>query len=192
MGRLHSREDARRCVRCHAVTLPEHSNIPERKFFGVGCESCHGPGSAHVAASQSANYDRDRPENLAKLTGVQMNQKCGVCHGQVEEVATKPASLQLTNRMQPYGLSKSACFQKSNGKLTCITCHNPHENAEHNPQFYVKVCLTCHKAPQGKACPVQPATDCVRCHMPTFPAIPDSALPTKMADHWIRVQKNLK
>lgn len=48
-----SAEDAS-CVRCHATRTqggPPSSNVADyRVDEGVGCESCHGPGGAHVAA----------------------------------------------------------------------------------------------------------------------------------------------
>jgi tetratricopeptide (TPR) repeat protein len=60
-----------------------------------------------------------------------------------------------------YRLRKSQCFLKSNGKLTCTTCHNPHrtENA------YNAICARCHGTIASS--PTHPAgQDCVTCHMP--------------------------
>src|SRR5207237_3287456 len=44
---------ARQCFDCHTVAMPADSITPERRFMGVGCESCHGPGSAHVQAMKA-------------------------------------------------------------------------------------------------------------------------------------------
>ena len=189
VGKVHPRANIRQCVACHAVTLPEQTNVPPRRFFGVGCEACHGPGSAHVAASQAGDYERDRPEHLARLTGAELGKRCGVCHGQVESVAANPHQRPLTNRFQVYGLTQSACFKQSGGALSCVTCHDPHADAGHDPKPYEAVCVRCHSVPAGRACPVQPKTGCVACHMPSKPAIPGTALPTLMADHWIRAKR---
>ena len=39
-----------------------------------------------------------------------------------------------TQRFQPYGLMKSACFLKSGNRLSCSTCHNPHRDVETAPE----------------------------------------------------------
>ena len=70
-----------------------------------------------------------------------------------------------------YRLRRSACFLKSNGKLLCTTCHNPHDipRGETAARHYASVCRQCHAAAldaevaNGK----HPAGwDCVECHMP--------------------------
>lgn len=63
MGRLQEGTDATRvsCVRCHAtpkavgVGAPQAELTDFRTEEGVGCESCHGPGGAHVAAPRADN-----------------------------------------------------------------------------------------------------------------------------------------
>ena len=53
-----------RCMECHSTfagaLFPE--NIASNRFkksaiiYGVGCESCHGPGKRHIDYTQSSNY----------------------------------------------------------------------------------------------------------------------------------------
>jgi hypothetical protein len=191
VGKVHGRDNIRKCFRCHAVTLPDAANVPDPRFFGVGCEACHGPGSAHIAAIEAGDATRDRMEKLSLIPGASLSLRCGVCHGQVAEVASRPHDRALTNRFQVYGLAQSACFIKSNGTLSCATCHAGHGDASHDPTSYAAACLSCHSSPQGKTCPVQPKKDCVRCHMPSKPALPGTGLPTYMADHWIRAHPEL-
>ncbi len=45
----------------------------------------------------------------------------------------------------PHRLSLSNCFKKSDGKLTCITCHNPHYSINSfKIDHYNNKCLSCH------------------------------------------------
>ena len=68
-----------------------------------------------------------------------------------------------------YRLRQSACFQKSEGALTCISCHNPHRKVpeEERIAHYSTVCLSCHEthSPEAPSTEVAPV-DCVGCHMP--------------------------
>ena len=49
------------CVRCHATARTSTLAAPALESFhldgGVGCESCHGPGEAHVAAPSADNIE---------------------------------------------------------------------------------------------------------------------------------------
>jgi tetratricopeptide (TPR) repeat protein len=61
-----------------------------------------------------------------------------------------------------YRFLKSACFLKSNGALTCTTCHNPHEvtRGDEALRRYAKVCQSCHANAHNAS------ENCVECHMP--------------------------
>jgi hypothetical protein len=185
-GRIVIGQEAQRCLGCHAVTLPENSLRVERRFFGVGCESCHGPGREHVATMGKGEKPAKLAiESLKGAGGEQLNTLCGSCHRTQDDVGPLSKS---TNRFQPYGLSLSRCFKESKDKLTCVTCHSPHEDAGTDPKPYEKACLSCHSAPK-KACPVNPKEKCVGCHMPERPAFEVGDTPTKMADHFIKIYR---
>jgi len=77
----------------------------------------------------------------------------------------------------PYRLMQSACFRKSGGRMTCSTCHNPHER----PRAEDRACRDCHRAThQGKA---EARQNCVACHMPKRQ--PEDAPLTRFTDHKI-------
>ena len=87
----------------------------------------------------------------------------------------------------------SACYQKSGGRLECLTCHNPHVSAyakDRPADLYREACLGCHEpsactAPASARQATAPlADDCVRCHMRR--AEPDDQRYTEFTDHWIR------
>jgi tetratricopeptide (TPR) repeat protein len=76
-----------------------------------------------------------------------------------------------------YRLRKSRCFLES--KITCTTCHNPHE--EQAASHYNGVCNQCHQS-----LPAQhtKATDCVACHMPKRRT--QDVIHAVMTDHYIQ------
>jgi predicted CXXCH cytochrome family protein len=93
---------------------------------------------------------------------------------------------------------RSRCFLESGDRLSCQTCHDPHSNASTDKKQYEKICLSCHSPARaataskgvglGKACPVNPHSGCIPCHMPKREVTPDA--PIAMADHFIRIHRS--
>lgn len=77
-----------------------------------------------------------------------------------------------------YRLRKSACFLKSNGAMTCTTCHDPHEARPAGSES----CRQCHAVLTSDH-PVA-ATECVSCHMQKRRT--EDVVHVVMTDHWIR------
>ncbi|MCX6382523.1 MAG: multiheme c-type cytochrome, partial [Armatimonadetes bacterium] len=197
MGRMYDGEFPRRCVLCHAVTVPTNTIVPEQKFMGVGCESCHGAGSAHINAIRTGNAGNLNMEPLKQATGERINEMCGQCHMTEKRVEEMNMPRDSTGRFQPYGLALSQCFKKSSGKLTCITCHNPHADVSTDTPKYEALCIQCHSAsnkpasaaPPTKACPVNANSGCIKCHMPPQKIFKGTELPIYMPDHYIRIHR---
>ena len=63
------------CDGCHSVNYDVSTKTPTE--WNVGCERCHGPGSAHIA-----NPVRDTIVNPARLDYVHANDTCIQCHSQ--------------------------------------------------------------------------------------------------------------
>jgi predicted CXXCH cytochrome family protein len=84
-----------------------------------------------------------------------------------------------------YRLLKSPCFMKSNGALTCTTCHDPHETRRgpEAAQRYVQVCRSCH----GAAGDHMQREDCLGCHMPKRRT--NDVVHVVMTDHYIQRHK---
>ena len=85
-------------------------------------------------------------------------------------------------------MTASRCYTESSGSLSCLTCHDPHNDTPRPSAYFEAKCLACHTAtttPQ-KSCRVNPANGCLKCHMPKIPV---AVLHTSMTDHYIRVHR---
>jgi hypothetical protein len=72
-----------------------------------------------------------------------------------------------------YSMTLSKCYRASQGRLSCITCHDPHvePSQEEAPAYFNGKCLACHTSQSCKLpVPVrmqrEPVKGCIGCHMP--------------------------
>jgi hypothetical protein len=76
-----------KCGGCHSTGMKINYDKATHSFdttfasLGIGCESCHGPGSSHVKAARF-NYDREKETiiNPSKLPWRLRAAVCGQCH----------------------------------------------------------------------------------------------------------------
>lgn len=171
--------------------------------MAIGCENCHGPGAAHLqAVSRNAvdKYSNLSIVNPATLTSVMANNICMACHEVGDERILKPGKTyqdirpgtsldkvltilmipptrksppQPDHLQQYYSMTLSKCFRVSAGRLSCITCHDPHvqPSVEEASTYFDSKCMTCHT---DQSCRLsravrqesRPANNCIGCHMP--------------------------
>ncbi len=182
LGRVLSPGFEKKCLTCHG----EPRRIGTHIEAGVSCESCHGPGQPHLAALAKKSADKGIL-NPAKLAPAEQMRPCSQCHAGFS-VVQDPLPDDLLISDQVTALSNSECWRQTAGQITCVNCHNPHQDAPREvlEERSVKICLGCHSADMKQhagLCPVNRATGCVGCHMPDVKDRP----PFVIADHWIRV-----
>ncbi len=190
-----------RCLECHstfAKTISFPDKEPEefdktKMIYGVDCEKCHGAGEKHV------EFQTQNPKetigkyiiNSSSFTRQQSLDLCASCHGGRLQ-KTKPsfefiAGDTLSNYFMvdtampnpdhvdvhgnQYGLLRaSQCFKLS--EMTCITCHNTHENEKGKVSLFSQRCITCHNDEHKNTCKLTQTlgsvitTNCIDCHMP--------------------------
>jgi tetratricopeptide (TPR) repeat protein len=177
----------RRCLDCHTTNFRaiEDSTGPESADAAMGCERCHGPGGHHVLAVEGG-FSRREIISPGRAPRETINRLCGYCHGITQAHGTDTAGESDDPggfRFQGIRMQKSRCYTASGGQLHCVTCHDPHRNAETAAAPYEAKCLSCHGT--GKTtCPVNPAKGCVGCHMPRAWWEPTHSF---QSDHYIRI-----
>jgi hypothetical protein len=192
-GHVHGREASRKCLGCHSVVLPADGLAPSPSLYGVGCESCHGPGRDHIAAMRAGSRSDLHMERLAGWGATRLNEMCGKCHRTEHDLNLSSPDARQTQRFQPYALVRSACRTESGDVLSCLTCHNPHTDASPDRRSYEAACLNCHgpsadRSPDAvRVCPVNPKNGCIGCHMPARNPFPHTKVPASIVDHRISV-----
>jgi Tfp pilus assembly protein PilF len=127
------------------------------------CAQCHLAGDARVL-QPGKNYLDFRP---------------GTPLGDVVAIFSVPQTIKGNHFValdQFEQLKMSRCWAASNGRMGCISCHDPHVQLHGNEasEFFRNRCLTCHatdscRAPQSQRQATSPADNCILCHMPKQP-----------------------
>ena len=198
VGRKLLKSEPKDCFGCHSTGAVSQGRLHlETLEPGVGCEHCHAGASAHmVAAFQSEAYNT-APPDLRKLSSEDISNFCGQCHRTWESVVRSNWRGEVNVRFQPYRLANSKCFDGTDPRISCIACHDPHQDLVREDSSYDAKCLACHASKnadvsaqaQGhrdaKACTVASA-NCVSCHMPKV-KLPNGLM--TFHDHQIRIAK---
>ncbi|MCY4344383.1 MAG: multiheme c-type cytochrome [Gammaproteobacteria bacterium] len=190
------------CADCHSTAVSKGYDAKARRYettfseVSVGCEACHGPGSAHaVPSAASARPALALPRDQADEINA-----CAPCHSRRSQLAEgfapqrsyfdhySPALLdaglyhadgQMLDEVYVYGSFLQSRMHAAG--VTCGDCHEPHSaqlRAEGNA-----LCIGCHNEVGNPNFPSlargrydgsqhhlhepgSPGAQCVNCHMP--------------------------
>jgi len=182
------------CVFCHADSFHAIAGTvnqygkPPFGHMAISCDRCHGPVEAHVAHPADSNI-----VNPANLAPVERDSVCEQCHliGVARVLnpgrhftdfhAGQPLETTFTvyRREIPPGtagafrvishseqLALSQCYRRSEGRLGCISCHDPHNEPAEPVAYYRARCLECHAKTAFPSDHPSRTSDCIGCHMP--------------------------
>ncbi len=182
-GREMSHGELVSCVACHTTGAVHNLKLDAGALQpGVQCENCHPGAARHVEALNARDGKNAGMPDLSAMTAEDSFQFCGRCHRTWSEIAEKgPYSIENV-RFQPYRLTNSKCYDPSDRRISCVACHNPHNEVVRNTAAYDPKCQACHGS-QAKSCPVG-KRDCVSCHMPQI-ELPGAH--RTFTDHQIRI-----
>jgi DmsE family decaheme c-type cytochrome len=173
------------CATCHAEVAKKFSSNPHSRLAlmhggkGATCESCHGPGKAHV----ESGGDATKLFQFTKATSKQTDDTCLGCHADkhanfersshgaagvgctschsIHEAKSEEHMLKAAQPNLCYGChtdTKAAFSQPSHhkvneGLLTCSDCHNPHGTMDDKllkrASDQNSICTKCHAETAG-------------------------------------------
>jgi tetratricopeptide (TPR) repeat protein len=210
LGLVLDTDDLRRCFDCHVTHTrsARDRHGPAAGDKAIGCERCHGPGGNHIRAMNAAPRFPELAIAQPRLaSGEEVTALCARCH------SPKSAEVRRDDpkviRFQGTTLTWSRCYSGSQGALSCVSCHDPHRDAETSATYYKAKCLACHDPAQTAAgaaaahaptdgarvielpenvrrvpCPINARNGCVECHMPSRTGVVPH---TSFTDHQIRI-----
>ena len=151
-GRDQVGDQLTQCLLCHVTALraAPYGQGPDvaKSHLGIGCERCHGPGKTHIAAVSNPALSPPGThlamETLGKASPARINALCGECHRTSENAPDSDPHTEIgVPRFQGVALARSKCYRNSNA-LSCVTCHDPHRDADTNLVHNDSICLRCH------------------------------------------------
>lgn len=201
------------CLHCHASnvarSLPEARNLYAAEPFahgGITCAACHGDADGHISSRGKVHM-----VDIDGLQSVRRDSVCLNCHleGQAAVIRNGREMENFTPgddlfdyalyfvyrgengsggraTSQWEALLRSECRKKSGDRLTCTTCHDPHDSpaAEKKVAFYRQKCLQCHSTAGFAEKHHSENPDCTACHMARPPS--NDIAHEQVTDHWIK------
>jgi DmsE family decaheme c-type cytochrome len=150
---------AEKCLECHedkgkSYDDSKHSRAqnPRTPAAAKECESCHGPGQAHVEKDGEGGMTSPKEMKPRAVSEV-----CTTCHNRTDHVAWDGGKHDSRN-------------------MSCVTCHSIHEaksdHASLKTETQIETCVQCHRKEVNKVhrtshMPVREGKlECSTCHNP--------------------------
>jgi DmsE family decaheme c-type cytochrome len=147
------------CATCHtgydsSINASKHGHAmnPNTPAAKLGCETCHGPGEAHMN-----DPEKVKPTQLTKISAKAVNEVCTTCHNKGMHAQWKGSQHESRN-------------------VSCISCHSIHKPMSTTSQLKAMnqqgTCITCHRDKVAKLdksghMPVREGKmECSSCHNP--------------------------
>jgi DmsE family decaheme c-type cytochrome len=147
------------CATCHtgyeaSIKASKHGQAmdPRSPAAALGCESCHGPGEAHMN-----DPEKVKPMQFNKVAAKEVTQVCATCHNK-----------------GPHAQWKGSQHESRN--VSCSTCHSVHRPKSAKAQLkqvdQQQQCMSCHRDKVAKLdrsghMPVREGKmECSSCHNP--------------------------
>jgi Flp pilus assembly protein TadD len=165
------------------IVNPESLDVPKRDSV---CYQCHLLGVERVLRPGRSEGDFRPGQSLSDVWAIFHKDYDGVAEDKTTDAVNQVSQME-----------SSQCFLKSDGKFSCISCHDPHETipAEKRDLFYRDKCLACHQSADRDCALPEPARrtrsasdSCIQCHMPALPS--RDVQHTSQTDHRIRRDPN--
>lgn len=166
----------------------------------IGCERCHGAGSNHIDYHDAklASIKVDPIQNPANFSPAERDAVCYQCHLSASARVPLPGkhswdfqagmklsevwaildySTDISNSQRTRSVNHvqqmrdSRCFKQSGDRMSCTTCHDPHQvpQAQSQIEYYRQKCINCHKlsdCTESNDLRSQTQDNCIQCHMP--------------------------
>lgn len=122
------------CLGCHEGKAAGGAHArafnPNSPAASQGCESCHGPGKAHV----DGGGDKTQIKQISKLSGSEASELCTTCHDR-----------------KAHALWAGSQHDSRNvGCTSCHSVHNPKGDKQLKAKNEAELCATCHRAVVNK------------------------------------------
>lgn len=145
------------CGRCHTTgydSTGAHPGMPGLagtwEEDGIGCESCHGPGSEHHMTPSSSNIVKDESSEL-----------CGGCHYRDAGHRIEAANGWIKDQAQYDEILHDPHYDS----LTCATCHDSHRSTVYQ-RGGIRSSASCESCHPNHEIAGKDYLDCIECHMP--------------------------